>query len=110
MTKRQTFDKSICLFVATGRKRLLCEKRMGVMLSCDLFRRIRIHWAHYGYISGEHACGIMHDNTCSAVNALNVVRDWCEGKSWCVIKPWNMFFEAPCGGNRRYLKFYYSCY
>ena len=52
----------------------------------------------------------MHDNTCSAVNALNVVRDWCEGKSWWVIKPWNVFFEAPCGGNRRYLKFYYSCY
>lgn len=92
-----------------GQQALLCESHMGVLLSCGLFRRIRIHWVHYGYISGEHACGITHMKTCSAPNALNVVRAWCEGKAWCVIKPWNLFFGAPCGGNRRYLKFYHSC-
>ena len=79
------------------------------MLSCGPFRLIRIRWAHYGYISGERVCGITHSETCSASNALNVVRGWCEGKSWCVVKSRNRYFNAPCGNKGRYLKVNYFC-
>lgn len=96
------------LFFA-GKKLVLCEWNMGTVILCGLFRRIRIHWVHYGYISGDSACGITHQNTCSAQNAISVLRRWCEGKAFCIVKPWNMFFRAPCGGNRKYLKLYYSC-
>ncbi|KAJ7394487.1 hypothetical protein OS493_000300 [Desmophyllum pertusum] len=92
-----------------GKKLVLCEWNMGTVILCGLFRRIRIHWVHYGYISGDSACGITHQNTCSAQNAISVLRRWCEGKAFCIVKPWNMFFRAPCGGNRKYLKLYYSC-
>lgn len=93
-----------------GTRLVLCERgHMGTLIRCGLFRRIRIHWVHYGYISGESACGITHTQTCSAPNAYHKLRMWCEGKRLCFVKPWNKLFRAPCGGNRRYLKLYYSC-
>lgn len=96
------------LFFFSGRRLVLCENDMGKVIACGLFRRIRLHWVHYGYIAGDSACGITCTNTCSSQKAFRVLRRWCEGKSFCVVKPWNVFFRAPCG-NRKYLKLYYSC-
>lgn len=91
-----------------GKRLVLCENNMGRIVKCGLFRRIRIHWVHYGYIEGDRACGSTYKDTCSSQKAVRVLKRWCEGKFFCVVKPWNRFFRAPCG-NRKYLKLYYSC-
>ena len=96
------------LLLLSGKRLVLCENNMGRIVKCGLFRRIRIHWVHYGYIEGDRACGSTYKDTCSSQKAVRVLKRWCEGKFFCVVKPWNRFFRAPCG-NRKYLKLYYSC-
>ncbi|XP_022780212.1 coadhesin-like isoform X4 [Stylophora pistillata] len=92
----------------SGRRLVLCENNMARVIKCGLFRRIRVHWVHYGYIEGDRACGTTYKNTCSSQKAVRVLKRWCEGKFFCLVRPWNKFFQAPCG-NRKYLKVYYSC-
>lgn len=99
----------IAIFIAIGQKLQVCDEVL-VYLSCGVFESIQILRAHYGSIHGERVYGTTHSKTCSASNALAVVKSLCEGIRYlCPLTVMHPSEVAPCLNNGRCLTIYYSC-
>ncbi|XP_038079205.1 uncharacterized protein LOC119746366 [Patiria miniata] len=82
--------------------RLTCPAGFGVHVAHALYGRI---------VPGNVVCpsNSILTTKCLALNALNVVRNKCEGSSSCWFNANSNLFGNPCVGTHKYLHVFYLC-
>ncbi|ORX58452.1 hypothetical protein BCR36DRAFT_276944 [Piromyces finnis] len=97
------------------------ESQKGYVLSCPSQYTISVNYTFYGrYANDIENCETGSDNRYikedyrytevdCGYDPIRVVKDLCEGKEECTLKPYNDFFENRCGVIYKYLHIKYQC-
>ncbi|CAH1394509.1 unnamed protein product [Nezara viridula] len=92
----------------------ICEREQST-LTCPFGSSIQIHEAFYGR-QNNHICrhpsatdGSNINEICSSPNALEIVKNKCNGHRECNISSASNWLVDPCKNTYKYLEVSYSC-
>jgi len=86
-----------------------CEGRPR-WITCPYGRKIRVRYANYGR-TNRRTChhSLIRTTHCYAPHSKSKVAASCNGRRYCLLRPFNYVFGDPCYGTYKYLLVHYYC-